>query len=365
MMDLMDLPGSPATAPGGGRRRGGRRRAAVALLAALVVIVLGAWAAWGTLGPVVGRLTASDDYEGAGTGTVDVRVAEGDTGQAIGRTLQGADVVKTAKAFVRAAQAEPRSAGIQPGTYRLRKQMSGAAAVALLLDPASRQTTRVVVPEGLRAAQVLDLLAEQTPIPRDQLEAATRDPALGLPPAAAGSVEGFLFPATYEVEPAATALQVLQQMVQRSQAALQQLQVPAERQREVVIAASIAEKEARTPEDMARVTQVLANRIAAGQPLQLDSTVSYASGRDSITTTPQERASDSPYNTYRVQGLPAGPISNPGEAALRAALQPEPGPWMFFVTVNPETGETRFATTKAEHDANVEVFRAWLREHPQ
>ncbi|GAB7189802.1 endolytic transglycosylase MltG [Kineococcus sp. NUM-3379] len=360
-MDLMDLPGA-ATPPQRRRRRG---RAAVALVVAMAVLGLGAFAAWGTLlEPLVGRLTASGDYDGRGSGTVDVRIAQGDTGRAIGRTLQQADVVKTADAFVEAAAAEPRAAGIQPGTYRMRKQMSAAAAVNLLLDPATRQTTRLTVPEGLRASQVLDLVAKQTPIPRADLDAALRDPSLGLPAAANGEAEGFLFPATYEVEPGAKAVDVLRQMVQRSTAVLQQLQVPADRQRAVVIAASIAEKEARSAEDMARVTRVLENRIGRGMALQLDSTVSYASGRESITTTPQERDSDSPYNTYKVRGLPAGPISNPGEAALRAALNPEPGPWLFFVTVDPETGETRFAETKAEHDANVEVFRAWLREHP-
>ncbi|WP_345711025.1 endolytic transglycosylase MltG, partial [Kineococcus glutinatus] len=341
-------------------------RAAAALLAAVVVLVLGAWAAWGTLGPEVARLTASDDYEGSGTGTVDVRVAEGDTGRAIGRTLEEADVVKTDDAYVRAAAEDTRTAAIQPGTYRLRKQMSAASAVALLLDPAARQVTRLVVPEGLRAVQVLDLVAAQTTIPRDQLDAAARDvAALGLPASAEGNVEGYLFPATYDVAPDATAPEVLRQMVQRAVTALDQLQVPEERRHDVVVVASLAQKEARTPEDMARVAQVLANRLQDGMPLQLDSTVSYATGTETVTTTAEQRATDSPYNTYRYPGLPAGPISNPGEAALRAALDPEPGPWRFFVTVDLGTGETRFAETKAEHDANVELFRAWLRANPQ
>jgi UPF0755 protein len=134
---------------------------------------------------------------------------------------------------------------------------------------------------------------------------------------------------------------------------------------DVVVEASIAQKEARSPEDMAKVARVLDNRIAIGMPLQLDSTVSYAVGATGkVTTTAEQRATDSPYNTYLHPGLPAGPISNPGQDALNAALNPADGPWLFFVTVNPETGETRFATTIAEHNANVALFQAWLKDHP-
>ncbi|WP_104432381.1 endolytic transglycosylase MltG [Kineococcus xinjiangensis] len=358
-MDLTDLPGAVEASQ---RRRPPRRgRTVLVLTVALAVAVLGAVLAWSTLGPVVARLTASDDYDGTGTGTVDVRIVQGDTGRAIGERLQEADVVKSAAAFVRAAAEEPRSSGIQPGTYRLRHQMSAASAVALLLDPGSRQTTRLTVPEGLTVAQVLDVVSKQTPIPREELEAALQDPALGLPPAANGQAEGFLFPSTYEVEPDSTGLEVLQKMVQQSTAVLAQLQVPPERVREVVIRASLVEKEARSPEDMARVATVLENRLARGMRLELDSTVNYASGGEKITTTQEQRDSDSPYNTYKITGLPAGPIANPGEAALRAVLQPEPGPWLFFVTVNPDTGETRFTDSYDEHLRNVEEFRRWLR----
>jgi UPF0755 protein len=98
--------------------------------------------------------------------------------------------------------------------------------------------------------------------------------------------------------------------------------------------------------------------------LQLDSTVSYATGKFNVTTTSADRQTNSPYNTYRYAGLPAGPISNPGEAALKAAVNPTPGQWLFFVTTNPETGETKFATTLAQHDQYVQEFQAWLRAHP-
>jgi len=368
MMDLTDLPGS--SRPDGRarrqRRRVRRRRTAVVVLVALLLLGGGTWAAWGTLGPLVASVTESNDFEGAGSGQVDVTVASGDTGRAIGATLAAAGVVKSQKAFVSAATAQPDMSGIQPGTYRLKKQMSGAAAVSLLLDPASRITTKLTVPEGLRAAQVLDRIAEETQISRADLDAALKDPAaLGLPAAANGSVEGYLFPATWDVNPDETAAQLLSQMVARTNQALSDLGVAPGAVHDVVVKASIAQKEARTPEDMAKVVTVLDNRLAADRPLQLDSTVSYAVNGSTVTTTDAERATDSPYNTYLHPGLPAGPISNPGEEALRAAISPEPGPWLYFVTVNLETGETRFATTDAEHAANVQLFRQYLKEHPQ
>jgi UPF0755 protein len=99
--------------------------------------------------------------------------------------------------------------------------------------------------------------------------------------------------------------------------------------------------------------------------LQLDTTVNYANNKGGLTTTEADRQNPSPYNTYLHPGLPPGAISNPGEDALRAVLNPTPGDWLFFVVVNPDTGDTRFAATKAEHDQNVQLFRQWLAENPE
>ncbi|MFB9377830.1 endolytic transglycosylase MltG [Kineococcus gynurae] len=369
MIDLTDLPGQPrpeSGPPRAERRRRRRRRTAVVVLVGLVILGGGTAAAWGTLGPVVAGFVESNDYEGSGSGSVDVTIPDGASGRAIGTTLAEAGVIKTQRAFVDAAQANPASSGVQPGTYRLRSEMSAAAALDLLLDPASRVTTRLTVPEGLRATQVFGLITDSTGIEQAQIDAALADPAaLGLPASANGNVEGYLFPATYDVNPDETAVQLLSAMVARSKQAIAELGITPEQEHDVVVMASIAEKEARTPEDMAKVTRVLLNRLAADRPLQLDSTVSYAVNGTTVTTTAAERDIDSPYNTYRYPGLPAGPISNPGEAALKAALEPTPGPWLYFVTVNLQTGETKFATTDSEHLAYVEEFRAYLRANPE
>jgi UPF0755 protein len=132
----------------------------------------------------------------------------------------------------------------------------------------------------------------------------------------------------------------------------------------VLTKASIVQAEAASPEDMAMVARVLENRLADGMPLQLDTTVNYANGKSGITTTPQDRANPSPYNTYVHPGLPPGAIGNPGEQAIEAVLAPTPGDWRFFVVIDPDTGETRFARTAEEHQQNVLLFQQWLREQP-
>ncbi|MCZ2837463.1 endolytic transglycosylase MltG [Modestobacter sp. VKM Ac-2985] len=350
-----------------GAGRGGRRRrgpvvvglSLVVLAALMAGIFLGGKALWERVNPV------AEDYAGAGTGEVDVRVESGDSLRAIGATLVEAGVIASVPPFTEAAEANPAATGIQPGVYRLREQMSGQAALDLLLDPVSRQVTRVTLPEGLRVTQVLQRLADEGGLPLADLEAAAADPAqLGLPAYANGTLEGFLFPATYDIEPGQTAVDVLSRMVARTDQVLTDLQIPVEQRLATLTEASIVQAEAGTAEDMGKVARVIENRLMDGMRLQMDSTVNYASGETGLLTTPEDRANPSPYNTYANAGLPPGPIGNPGETALRAVLNPTEGPWRFFVLTNPETGESAFAETAEEHQRNVLVFQQWLRDNP-
>jgi len=200
----------------------------------------------------------------------------------------------------------------------------------------------------------------------EEFQAAAADPvALGLPAYANGSLEGFLFPATYDVEPDSAPADVLRQMIARGVQAMTELQIPEDQRLTVLTKASIVQAEAGSIEDMGKVARVLENRLADGMPLQLDTTVNYANGKSAITTTPQDRQNPSPYNTYLYPGLTPGPISNPGEEALSAVLAPTPGDWRYFVVVDPDTGDTRFAVTGEEHQQNVLLFQQWLREHPE
>ncbi len=350
-----------------GRTRGPRRKRrpvtivlSLLVLAGLVVgIVFGGQWLYQKINPVAA------DYTGSGSGEVDVRVESGDSLTAIARTLQGADVIASTGPFVDAASANPASASIQPGVYSMALQMSGQAALDRLLDPASRLFSRVTLPEGLRVDAALQRIADSSQIPLADLQAAAADPAaLGLPAWANGMLEGHLFPATYDIEPGQTAVDVLTAIVARGEQTYDSLGIPEADRLRVLTEASLVQAEAATTEDMSKVATVINNRIAIGMPLQFDTTVNYATGKTGITTTAEDRATDSPYNTYRYPGLPPGAIDSPGEEALQAVLTPTPGDWLYFVVVNPDTGDTRFAATAEEHAANVALFQQWLRENP-
>jgi len=379
-LSLEDLPGSPESrassrsaqrsAQRGDRDRRRKRRRTTALVALAVCAVLfggGAVLVGSQASSLVASLTDSGDYEGTGSGDVDVTIPAGASGRTIASTLAEAGVVKTSGAFLTAAAEEPASTSIQPGTYRLRSEMSAASALALLLDPSSRQSLQVQIIEGNLASQIFQKLSEASGRPVSDYEAAAKDPALGLPAAANGSVEGYLFPATYTYDLDSTPLEQLQAMVTRATQAMDEVGFPAdpaERHR-LLTEASLVQKEGANAEDMAKVARVIENRITAGQPLQFDTTVNYATGKTGLTTTAEDRASTSPYNTYLYPGLPPGPIASPGEDAMRAALQPAEGTWLYFVVTDPTTGATAFADTYEEHQRNVAQFQAWLRANPQ
>ena len=348
-----------------------RRRPARAARRFLVLIVtLGLVAGAGLLAvtvlrPMLSGLGESGDYPGPGTGSVMITVNEGDSGKAMGATLEKAGVVKSARAFVDAFQADPRSAVIQPGEYEMRKEMKAADALAVLLDAANRKVAMVTIPEGMWASDVYAALAKATGHPVSDYEAAAKDPAaLGLPTSAKGNVEGYLFPASYEFSSKNSAAEQLRVMVGKAVSQLARLGVNGEQAQRVMTVASIVEAEGRNPEDGPKIARVIENRLAAKTRLQLDSTVSYVTRTRTVATTDAQRATPSPWNTYLVDGLPPGPIDNPGTAAIQAAVAPAPGPWLYFVAVNPATGETKFATTADEHAGNVAQFQAWCKANP-
>lgn len=352
------------------RRPVRRGRRLVVLLVALAVVGAAAFAAVAALRPVVAELTASNDYPGPGTGEVQVTINEGDAGRTIGVALQKADVVKSSKAFIEAANADSRAASIQPGTYTLKKQMAAKDALSILVNPANRKVPRVTVPEGLWLKEIYDRLSKGTGTPVAEYQAAAKDPAaLGLPASAKGNLEGYLFPATYEFPAKASASEQLRTMVAKTVVELQKAGVAEADMERTMIVASIVEGEVSGEADRPKVAAVIENRLRTrGAPnyglLQMDSTVHYAvQKRGRAGTTDADRQSASPYNTYKVQGLPPGPINSPGAASIAAAAKPAAGPWLFFVTVNPDTGETKFAATQAEHHRNVAEFQAWCREH--
>jgi UPF0755 protein len=331
------------------QRRRRRRNPLGPLLGVLLIIVLVGGIVYGGR-QIFGKLSEVPDYAGEGAGVVTVQVKSGDTATDIATTLVKLGVVKSERAFRDAAKDDPRSPSIQPGFYRLRKQMSGAAALTLLLDPAARVQSKLTVPEGLSSVETLKLISTKTATPLAQLQAAAKNTgALGLPAYAGGHLEGFLFPATYDIDPGTPAVQILKTLVATYKENVDDSGLSARAgvlgitPYELLTVASLVEEEAITP-DFGKVARVIYNRVGSGQRLELDSTVNYALHRNRIRVSAQDLEVASPYNTYRRAGLPPTPISNPGVGAIQAALHPTPGPWVYFVKAD-KAGHSYFTAS--------------------
>ena len=356
--------------PRHGRQRRERRRVWPWVVGILLVILLAiggaGWFAYSSYPDQVKSLFGwSNDYTGSGTGSVQVVIRPGDFGGDVASTLAAQHVTKTRAAFYDLLLSKASAPSLQPGTYRLKEHMSAQAALAALLDPSNRVESTVAIPEGTTAAAVLKLTATATGKRLADLQAIAKDyPSLGVPKSAP-NIEGWLFPATYTFQPGVTAREMLQQMVDRTKRALDAAGVPAAKRQQTLTLAALVQKEGSGTESVdAKVARVFLNRIAQGMLLQSDATVSYGAGGTTVVPTTKQYASNNAYNTYKRKGLPVGPISNPGDAAIKAALHPANGSWLFFVTVNLATGKTVFSNTLAEHDKAVAEFSAWLKAHP-
>lgn len=352
----------------GGRRRGKRRRSVpgcVAVLVALAVIVGGFYfvVSWG-IDAVRDQFQSAPDYSGATAhGKVVFEVEEGDTVAEMGRNLKAAGVVESVDAFTNAAVANPDSNQIQFGYYQLQKEMAADDVVEILVDPANQVKNTVTIPEGLSVDQIVDVLAKGTDYKAKDFEKVLENPdQLGLPDYAEGNPEGYLFPATYDFGPNDDPKQMLTAMVDRWEQAAEDADLEARAAElgytphELMTIASLVEAEGRG-DDMPNISRVIYNRIENPDNgvtyglLQVDAAVNYALGRSGITRLTQEEidsVADSPYNTYTQAGLPPGPIEAPGDAAIQAAANPADGDWLFYVTTNLKTGETKFTDSYDE-----------------
>lgn len=347
-------------------------RLRVALILGLTVLFLGgaAYAAYTALAPGEAEVVESLDFEGPGEGSVEVTIMPGEMGTDIGQTLVDAGVVKSVEGFKNAFDNNSASATIKPGTYTLKLGMTSAAALAALLDEENRFDNAVTVNPGQTVDQVAEKLVQVGGFTAKEVEAALEDTdALGLPEEAKGNLEGWLGAGSYELSSASTPQTVLREMVQRTVEDLESLNVEPDQWETVLTTASILEREVSNQEDLPKVSRVISNRLedTAGETaglLQMDSTVLYGVGKSGGIPTTKDLENDNPYNTYMKAGLPAGPIATPSLAAIDAALNPAEGDWLYFVTVNLDTGETRFASTLEEQTKNTELLKTWCEENP-
>jgi UPF0755 protein len=339
------------------------------LLVLFVVGAAGAGVIYSAFGPQIRHVMgweAPIDYTGSGNGhSTTITILPGQLGSDVANSLAKAGVTKTPAAFYDLLLKQKKAPTLYPGTYRLQKQMSAASALAGISNPKDRVVSQVVIPEGFNLQQILTRLNTKTGVPMSELQAEAKNFTQFNLPAGAPSLEGFLFPATYDFNPGTTAKVMLQAMVTRMDESLKSHGVAPADELRVLTLASIVQKEGGTSADFYKVSRVFTNRLAINMPLESDATVSYGAGSTTITTTGAQRADASnPYNTYAHTGLPVGPISSPGDTAIDAALHPVAGPWIYFVLVNGYTGETVYSTTLAGQEAGVKQWQAWLKAHP-
>lgn len=372
------------------RQHNRHRRLARGLGVALVVLVgiAGVFLAsklWHSSGPVV-------DFTGEGGQQVLIEVHEGDFTTAIAETMLDAGVIANVGTFLTAAQGNAAIAAIQPGFYRLRAEIPAATAVQQLTDPKNR-VGKLVIPEGrqlddttdmktdrvtpgvftlIAEASCLDLNDDHHCLKAQDLRRAaeTETPqSLSVPEWALGPVskmgrdhrriEGLITAGTWNVDPTAPAPTVLAKLISQSSAELDRSGLPGTAEQlgmtpyEMLVVASLVQREA-LPHDFAKVARVIDNRLGEPQRLEFDSTVNYPLDRQEVATTDADRAKVTPWNTYASDGLPATPICSPGVDALHAAEHPEPGDWLYFVTIDKD-GTTLFTHNYQQHLNNIEM----------
>lgn len=354
------------------QRAARRFRNVFAVVLSFAILIGGGWFVYSKANSTIYSWRTANDYLGAGAEEVSVTIPKGATITQIGGLLVDAKVIKTVSAFKAAAAAEPRSAGIQAGSYKLKTQLPAASAIAMLLDPRNLLRKRVTIPEGLRLTQQLAVIAKGTGLTEDALKKVLATPkTLGFPEFAGTNPEGILFPDTYEVADVPDATTVLKAMVERFDSVTAELNFEEKAAAvgltpyQALIIASIIEEEVFRAEDRPKVARVILNRLKIGMPLQLDSTVLYALGKTGkVKVSIAETKTASPYNTYMNKGLPPGPIAAPGLKALEAAVNPASGNWLYWVTVNLDTGETLFEDTYAAQQSDNNKLIAWCKANP-
>jgi UPF0755 protein len=374
--------------------RGNRRRRFTSriVIVLMVVVVVGAVFVGSKLWHTM--FNSGDDYTGTGKRDLVIQIQSGDSTTMIGETLHNQGVIATVRAFVNAAHGNSKINSIQPGYYRVRTEIPAANAVERLADPNSR-VGRLVIPEGrqlddtsdmktnvvtpgiltlISRSTCVDLDGNRRCVAADDLRAAATNStttALSVPPWALQPVtelgndhrriEGLIAPGTFNVDPSAAPQDILANLISAGAVEYMQSGLVDTAQAlklspyDILVVASLVQQESNS-QDFPKVAQVIYNRLNAHHTLEFDSTVNYPLDRREVATSDADRAQKTPWNTYVSQGLPATAICSPGIDALRAAEHPEPGDWLYFVTIDAQ-GTTLFTKDYKQHLANIELAK--------
>jgi UPF0755 protein len=286
--------------------------------------------------------------------TVQVEIPRGASTGEIGELLEEQGAIRSATAFRWLARIRGKADKIQAGRYEIQTGLGAPEVLELLVEGRTR-LLRVVVQEGLTAADAAEVVARQAGFTTAEYLALARDSSLtdslGVP---GPTLEGYLFPETYFVDPEISARAFVELQIETFRKAFEpEIEKRAQAQgftaREIVTLASIVEAEARLPNERPVISSVYRNRLARGMLLEADPTVQYALGGHRERVLYKDLEVDSPYNTYRNPGLPPGPIGNPGRASLEAAVAPDSTPYLYFFWIGDSLGTHTFSETYEEH----------------
>ncbi|NHU84130.1 endolytic transglycosylase MltG [Kocuria sp. JC486] len=339
----------------------------MSLVGAIALFTVAAVFAFAVVGNNFGWFERKD-YRGEGKETVNYTIAEGASTQEVAMDLANQDIVANGERFIETFNENHEGEFIQPGDYELRKKMSSEAAVSVLMDEGD-PTHYAAVPTTVRMDETFQILSDSTGIPTEEFEAAAEDTSAYGIPDEFPTIEGYLHPGEYNFPLDASAEEILQEMVDRTKQTLKDNDVSDEDAFRVLTVASIVEFEG-VPDIYPDVAGAIYNRIdrpdeETGGFLQSDATVAYGLGEKTYEITEEEKQDkDNEYNTFAHQGLPAGPIGSPGNSSIEAAAKPAENDYYYWVTVNLDTGETKFATNYADHEKNVDEYQSWCSDNP-
>ncbi|WP_339349723.1 endolytic transglycosylase MltG [Bifidobacterium indicum] len=351
------------------KRQRRRRMTVIIVLLALVIVATCAFFVTRSLKNGSPRISATkevaQDYTGPGDKPIQFTVESGQGAEQVGLNLLHADVVRSSGAFVQAITNAQATDKLFPGTFDLKTKMKASDVVMILTDR-SKARGFLQVRSGDRARDVITRAQQLSGLPKQDFDSILDAKGQGiLPEEAQGNFEGWLEPGEYDVKSMGSAQKILSSMVTKRVRKLDELGVPqgADRQ-DVLIKASITEAEVNKPQYYGKVARVIDNRLARNMPLGMDSTVAYSNKVSALELTNQMLQNpDDAYNTRVHKGLPPAPIGSAGDSAIKAAMSPEEGDWIYFVTVNLDTGETRFSDNEGQFNSDVKEYKQWESDH--
>jgi peptidoglycan lytic transglycosylase G len=298
--------------------------------------------------------------KGSDTGReVSVVIQAGSSASHIAKQLESAGVIRAAWLFRLYSRLHGTAGALKPGEYVFHADMSYGDVIAILEKGPKIVITRVTIPEGKTVRETALIFERVAGIPASAFlaEATNGKHTTSILPRGSRNLEGVLFPKTYDLKEGTTPGEVVDMMLRQFEKETAPLNLNARASKlgvtpyEAIVIASMIEREAKVAKDRGKVSRVIYNRLARHMRLQIDATVQYGIYRKTGSYKNPLLVSDytfaSPYNTYLIDGLPPGPIANPGLAAIQAALDPTPGKWLYYVLIN-DKGEHAFANTFAE-----------------